>query len=286
MIKKISGYLLMVGMALTLTISCDKIDEPFSTKIEIDTSNNNTAKKRVLLEDYTGHTCVNCPGAAVIAHDLKTIYKDRLIIIAVHAGWFSNPTASGEFTNDFRTPEGTEWDTYFGISAVGNPNGMVDRKGLSETKHILSPSAWAEAVGTALNDPLQLNITIENDYNSSNRSLNTEVSIDFLATIDKNLKLIVAITEDGIIAPQKNNNEEIGTVPVISDYEHNHMLRAVINSTWGTQVATAGTSNPETLKKSFTYTLDEKLNAGNCSVVAFVYDNDTKEVLQVAQEEL
>jgi thiol-disulfide isomerase/thioredoxin len=42
--------------------------------------------RRVLLEDFTGHTCNNCPAAAVIAEGLQTFYgEDQLILVGVHA---------------------------------------------------------------------------------------------------------------------------------------------------------------------------------------------------------
>lgn len=286
MTKKISAYLSILAVLSFMTVSCDKIEGPYSETIKIDTTRHDSAIKRVLLEDYTGHTCVNCPDAAIIASDLKELYGDKLIVMAVHAGWFSNPTPTGDFADDFRTPEGTEWDTYFGISAVGNPNGMVNRKGFGSSEHILSPSAWAGAISAAVNEPLTVDLKIENVYTSSTRSLNTEVTVNFIEEVDKNLKLIVCITEDGIVAPQKNNNAETGPVPIIYDYVHNHMLRAVINGASGTEVATLGTPNSESVKKSFTNTLNSKLTPENCSVVAFVYDNDTKEVLQVSEKEL
>ncbi|MGE5317292.1 MAG: Omp28-related outer membrane protein, partial [Chloroflexota bacterium] len=141
-------------------------------------------------------------------------------------------------------------------------------------------------IASALNDPLLLDIVINNTYTTSSRSLTTNISIKFMEEVDRNLKLVVVLTEDGIIAPQKNNNAETGPVPIIFDYVHNHMLRAVINGTWGNEISTSGNPISGTVEKSLTYTLDDKLIPENCTVVAFIYDVDTKEVLQVNQKEL
>lgn len=281
-------YLLRLSLSLAtagiLMMSCDKVEEPFTRKITIDTTTQEHQKK-VLLEDYTGHTCVNCPDAALIARNLKNNLGDRLVVIAVHAGWFANPTPTGDFTDDFRTETGNAWDATFGISNVGNPNGLVNRKNYP-SDHILSPAGWSGAVMDALDEPVLVDLRLENEYDTTTRQLATDVTVEFVQDIDKNLNLIVVITESGIIAPQKNNNPETGPTPIIYDYVHNDMLRASINSVWGTPVAAAGTANPVTLKKSFTHTLSQNYNAANCAVVAFVYDTDTKEVLQVVEKEL
>lgn len=262
--------------------ACDKIEEPFIKKITIDTTDTNQVIKRVLLEDYTGHNCVNCPKAAKIAHDLKETYGDRLIVLAIHAGGFANPTPGGDFTYDFRTAAGTEYDSYFGISNAGNPNGMVNRKGYPG-EHILSPSGWAGSISSALLETPLLDLAIVNQYNNATRALSVNVTTTFLADVDRNLKLIVVLTESGIVKPQRNNDVTVGPVPVIIDYVHSHALRGAISTTWGSAVASTGTSFPTSIVNPFSYNLNSEYVPANCSVVAFVCDDDTKEVLQVVE---
>ena len=220
-----SMAILLAG--IFLLVACDKIDEPF-TKKAASGGNDTTGgvTKRVLLEDYTGHTCVNCPKAAKIAQGLKTTYGDRLVVLAIHAGGFANPTSGGDFTYDFRTDAGTAWDSFFGISNVGNPNGLVNRKGYPGN-HILSPSAWGGAISTALAGEPELDLAISNQYNASTRQLSTEITTTFLSPLDISLHLVVVLTESGIVKPQRNNDATIGIVPVIPDYVHNHVLRGL-----------------------------------------------------------
>lgn len=258
-------------------ISCDKVDEPFTKKLEIDS----TITKTVLLEDYTGHQCVNCPEAGELSHNLKANFKENVVVIAVHAGWFAQPTPSGDFTADYRTEEGEEWNTTFGVSSY--PNGMVNRKGFSSGTNVLSIGAWSDAIITALHEPALLDLSINNEYNSASRELSVTVETEFLGNVNKNLKLVVVLTESGIVSPQKNNNAEIGATPVILNYVHDHMLRDCINGTWGTEIASAGTANEDLISKSFTYVIPANFVAENCDVVAFVYDTDTKEVIEAAE---
>lgn len=263
--------------------SCDKVDDPYYKQITIDTTTQQVQKK-VLLEDYTGHMCVNCPAAGNIAHNLSNTYGDRVVILAIHAGFFATPLP-GEFSADYRTACGNEWDTYFGISAAGNPNGMVNRKN-HPGNHILSPEAWSGAITEALDEPVTVDIKLKNTYTAAGRSLSTEAEVSFIEQTDKDLYLVLVLTESGIISPQKNNNSAVGPTPVIEDYEHNHVMRGAISDAWGTQIAAIGTANPAELTRTFNYTLPTHINAGNASVVAFIYDNETKEVLQAAEEKV
>lgn len=245
---------------------------------------NHNPVKNVLIEDYTGHTCVNCPGAAVIAHDLKHQYGSRVVVISVHAGFFAMPFGN-EFPNDFRTEAGTEWDNFFGIGAVGNPNGMVDRTGYS-SEHVLTPSAWAGKVNQQLTLEPMVDLQVINDYNEPDRKLCTHIQTMFLDDMDMSLKLCVVLIESGVVSPQKNNDPEIGPTPTIEDYEHEYMLRTAINSTWGVQVAEAGSpvSPDDDVVKSYKLILDDTWDESKCAVVAFVYNTDTYEVLQVVEE--
>ena len=280
-------------LVIFMFAACDKVSEPYRTKIITENTdtvacpvpefiNVTTYVKRVLLEDYTGHTCVNCPRAAVIARDLKEEHGDQIILMAVHAGDFAKPFASGNYTHDFRTPAGTEWDNYFGIGAVGNPNGMVNRR-KTEGTYVISPSDWGGAVNSMLEEEALLDIQVINDFTAGEKKLCTHIKTQFRQAINKNLKLIIAITEDSIVAPQKNNDPGVGTTPEILDYIHMHVLRGTLTTTWGVAIAATGSVYPESVIKSYRFEFDPKWIAVNCNVVAFVYDADTHEVLQAAE---
>ena len=146
---KIIKILSIIFGLVFLINSCDKVDPPYTTGFDCESGNQN-----VLIEDYTGHDCVNCPGAAVTAHDIKSNCEDRVIVIAVHAGYFAKPKAApSEYTYDFRTQAGNEWNDYFAI--IGNPNGMVNRQS-ENGNYVLGPGLWAEAAFKLLSQNSQL----------------------------------------------------------------------------------------------------------------------------------
>ena len=104
--------------------------------------------------------------------------------------------------------------------------------------------------------------------------------------LDISTKLVVVLAESGIIKPQRNNDITVGTTPIIFDYEHKHVLRDAITTTWGTPVENTGSTFPSPVTKSFTYTLKDEFIPANCDVIAFVYDDASYEILQAAEAEV
>ena len=90
--------------------------------------------QNVLIEDYTGHTCPNCPEAARELQAIHDIYGDQIIGMAIHVSKsFARPyhiSQAPQFQYDFRTQWGDAWDDFFGISLAGLPRGMINRVGV------------------------------------------------------------------------------------------------------------------------------------------------------------
>src|ERR1700752_3840934 len=90
---KIKKYIYTVLIFLTVILiqSCDYIANPYE-KIVVNTTDSTVHERRVLVEDYTGHKCTACPQAAIVANQLKQTYGEKVVVIAVHAGFFATPT--------------------------------------------------------------------------------------------------------------------------------------------------------------------------------------------------
>ncbi len=277
---KIRNIIIVLILTAFIVNSCDKVTPPY-----VESRDYCNGNKKVLVEDYTGHGCVNCPGAAVLAHKLKEDFCNRIVIISVHAGFFAQPDFEGNplFAADFTTEAGNTWDTFFGNSSMGNPNGLIDRvKGANG--YVLFPSVWGETIDPLLAQPALALLTIANDFNTETQTLTTTVKTNFQTELSGDYKLIVCITQDNIIAPQKNNDPEIGPTPIDENYVFNHTLRKAINGVWGETLNSSGSVNTgSTYEKTYTQIFAEDWIPKDCHVVAFVYKNDTKEVLQVEE---
>ena len=74
-------YFTLLSAILIIT-SCDIVEGPYLTDeaiTPIDTTTNSYVKK-VLVEDFTGHLCPNCPDAARELDAIHGIYGDQLMM--------------------------------------------------------------------------------------------------------------------------------------------------------------------------------------------------------------
>lgn len=272
-------FLLPVILVITQQ-SCDIVEEPYL--VPTDTLSNgggggDETVRKILLEDYTGHKCPNCPEAAEEAHNLKLLYGEQLVLLTVHAGSFAEVDASGDFTYDFRTVPGVETHDHYGFFYY--PAGLVNRTPYKGST-ILGTAKWQGAIEELISMPQQANITLSAEYNSGTGKLDVTAETEFLEDLSGTFYIVIYLTESKIIKPQQS---ESGIIP---DYEHNHVLRASLNSTWGDLVGGNGAgSTGEKFTNQYSITLHQDWVPENCGLVAFVYNNDspTREVIQAEE---
>ncbi len=270
--------------------SCDIIEEPFITvqdevsdsceSFSFSTEPNNSPIRKILLEDYTGHTCGNCPRAAEKAYELQEIYGDQLVIISVHAGFFSNTNTS--YPSDFTSNTGDTWDNLFGNSNAGNPNGMVNRMNYPNG-HILQFNEWQQNIQIELLKPVSVDLEIITSYNQSNDLICVDVQTKILSSLEDDLSLTVLIIEDKIISKQTDYQTEEGYV---EEYEQNHVLRKGLNSPWGESISQEVNQEGDYLINRYSTEKDPSWDIENISVVAFVSNSNSYEVLQAAVSHL
>jgi len=276
--KKFINYIIAIIIPIAF-FSCDKIDGPYLRKV--DTGNVNTTSKKILLEDFTGHYCPNCPAAHEVAADLKNQYGKSLIIVSIHAGQLANPSSSGNYSTDFRTVAGNE--LYSNFQVPYDPIGMINRKAINGNV-LVDYNNWGSNIAQMIQDVAIATIKIENTYTSSTKQLSVKVESKFLETDDINYKLCVYLTEDSIVAYQKHQNTATGLPEDIPNYVHRYVLRDAINGTFGDLIS----EDLLEINKTYTttlapYTLKPEWVAQHCSVVAFIYNENTKEVIQVEE---
>lgn len=285
--KVIKSFSLLIASSVMIFFSCTKLDSPYvktqyqhikDTTMSWDTI---TAVRKVLLEDYTGHKCVNCPEAALTAKSLESQYDGRLLVLAVHAGFYSVP-GSDEYALDLRTAAGNEWNTEFSFSSY--PNGLVNRK-VFESSRILSPGKWAGSVSQLIDAPPEAAMMIMNTYDQGTRKVNTTIYNKFIDERPGQYTLTVCLVEDSIIGAQKNNNTNIGPVPDWFDYVFNEVLRGAVNGTYGEDLA----SDPDpllTYLARYEVMLGEGMDEKNCWILAFISDKTTREIIQAERKKV
>ena len=268
--------ILLTVVLVSFITACDVVEPPYVKYNPVD------AKTKLLLEDYTGHDCVNCPSAALKAHDLKEEYEDDLVIIAVHAGWFARPIPQEpSLASDFRCDAGEAWYDFF--KAFANPVGMVNRIESSPGDYLIDWEEWELAVKHELQKEPEAGLTIENTFDESTRKLETTITTQFITAQTDQFNLIVCVTQDSIIDGQKNNNSDIGPA-LIEDYVFMHMLRGSLNGDWGKLLTDDDPVKVgQDYTKTISYTFPEEWIEKDCHVVAFIYSAQTLTILQVEE---
>jgi hypothetical protein len=235
-------------------------------------------EQNILIEDYTGHLCGNCPPAAEKITELKDLYGDRLLSMAVHSGSFAI-TQIPPYTYDFRTPEGNELDAYFGVSNAGNPNGMINRITYAGGK-IASWGSWAGHVSDIVvqNKFPDAGIKIENTYTAADTTLKIKVKTCFLNDLPGTYKMCVYLLEDSVQNWQKWYFHVPEDIP---DYWHHHVLRGSANGTWGDLLTPS--TRESIIEKNYSMPVKNEYRAAYCKVLVFIYDDATKEILQAKE---
>ena len=280
--KKIINYTSIVLILLSISISCDyvkSVKDPNADKIE--------GNRKVLIEDYTGHKCGNCPPAATTLKNLEKKYPGKVVPLAIHADYYAVTNAT--YPTDFRTPTGNSYYGQFGIS--GNPIGLVNRVGYVSGGILKAYTTWETELVQMLNTTAKFEIKIKNSFVSASNNLSTKITVKSLATNTGNYKLVVLLSEDSIIAEQLDYSMPPGN-QFIPNYEFNHVLRGAINSTWGDAIFGIGAVANDSIVKSYNnYSINSSYKAAKCHVIAYVYDANPNsptyyEVLQVEEEKV
>lgn len=280
--KKLSSIIatafLMFGFA-----SCDVIEEPYKKDNNSggngggEEPNPGVVVKHVLLEDYTGVACVNCPTAGQLALDIQERYNHQVIVLGVHAGSMTSLPPTMPTYIDFTTPEGTEWYTNLGLDV--NPIGTINRKLNGSTYGYNSPD-WEDKVASTLQEEALLEMTPAVEYDNATRELSVEITSRFLAELPDTYSLTVCIMEDSIVAAQLTQQGPV------SDYIHRHVFRTTMNGAWGEDINTTAIAPEDEIVKSYTTTLNEAYNADQCYIIAYVSNSNTKEILQVVEKKI
>ena len=255
----------MVLFALAALSACDEVDEA-DRFVQLPTIE---SKRNVLIEEFTGQMCTNCPDAHRGLAALTEQYGEQLISVSIHAGVLSLAEDNGTAFVGLKNDEGQEYANRWGdLDKVGYPCAVFDRS--SEVSLFVS-GKWPELIRTELEKPTSLSINLEAHYN--NDSTQMEITALMLPETDANAKLQLWVTESNLIAMQIDNGA------LKTDYVHNHVFRSSANGTWGEDIALK--SN---IYSTATATVDVKKNwnVRNLAVVAFVY-NDKEGVMQAAE---
>ncbi len=299
--------------------SCDKVKNPY-----VQTNNSSagcpnpvfvshTVMQKVLIEDYTGHRCIQCPPAGTTLENIRDSFPQQVIGIGIHANYWAEPSPcmnqpSGVPTYAYEHYLGcTAAENYFtAFNFQSNPNGMVNRVYVSGSQ-VVGYSQWYSIADTLVKKTPSADINIFTNYDAASHKLCVSCRTIFLKPMSGTFNLSVLFVEDSVIDWQSfpgNVND--------STYIFRSVLRDDINGAgtgFGEQIAKGNIAANDTLVKSYSYVvpagysvnsplctgkptvLASPCNYTHCYMLAFIFDGDAvsptyRQIVQVEMKKI
>ncbi|GHT35229.1 hypothetical protein FACS189434_12740 [Bacteroidia bacterium] len=242
---------------LALFSACDNTSEDERQTVEI------SAKHTVLLEEYAGQYCRYCPRAANYVSQLKSVLKERLIVVTIHVGSLAS--------DSLRSSAGEMYFRRFGGAYL--PSGTIDRAAISGEIINDDDSQWGYYVKKRAEqqDLPDVELQLESSFNAADSTISVYAVTSGTAS-GFTPRLQLYLTESHITGFQYTESG------IEQNYEHNHILRDALNGTWGEEVELNKEYN-----RTFSVLKGKSWNKDNLSIVGFIYNADTDEVLYATE---
>ncbi|HQW26860.1 MAG TPA: Omp28-related outer membrane protein [Saprospiraceae bacterium] len=244
---------LSLCLVLTGCFEEQKVIEPFVP----------SGNRVVLLEEFTGKGCTNCPKGSRELENLLIQFPNNLVAVSLHAGFFANPQFFPLGTYDLRTDEGEFLIDYLS-QPIGYPSGVVNRVPVNGDMQ-LGLNQWASAISSAIQVPPAIELSIVRTFDPLTRQVVVTVNGIGKEVLEGEIRLSIMLTESGIIDAQ-DDLEAGGIVP---DYVHKHVLRDMLTPSTGANILN-GISVGQTFSQTYTKTLEDIWVADDMEIIAFV----------------
>lgn len=206
--------------------------------------------RKILMEEYTGTWCPNCPDGHDTIKKILTTYPNRVVAVGMH-------------NNDAYTiPYEQAMESAMQVS--GFPRATIDRDSFPGANYFaMSRWFWTNAVADRLNVTSPVEIKITPTYNKATRQLTAKVDYTFKSAVNYETRLTCVLLEDSIIAAQSGSSNP--------NYEHKDVCRHLLSSdNWGDANHPSSVSVNQSFSKTYTYTLPAAWNDRQITVVAFI----------------
>jgi len=229
-----------------------------SNKIIITATLPSSFSKKAVVEDFTGTWCGWCPRLSYAA-SLVEEQTDKVFVVGVHN--------RDQMANSFGSALEQEY------IITGFPTAYIDRANKWQGNQPFN----IEQVLNAAEGTVNVGLAIESSLTGS--VLDFKVYQGFLENMT-DVKLVVFVLEDGILAAQSNNTSYYEGARPIVDFEHNGVLRYAATDVMGDPT----TSTAGVHEKSYSVDLSsyDVLVPENTGVLAMLVD-DSGRVLYNAQ---
>lgn len=253
--------------------------------------------QRVVLEEYTGSSCGNCPLGIVAIENLERIYGDRFIPLTLRC--YGGDILGG--------PEAQRYSNFLGLMAA--PTGRINRS------DIIAPMAsegdnyfftaegiegeaptWLDQVQTEMSNGTVAQIDIQPSYNAATGNVSATCTVRSAINLSaQSISLLGVISENNLVTYQENyrytttdsNLGEWGAGGIYgSQLVYPYVTNDVVRGCYGTTFNGTGGLIPTDLKAGEDYkaTISGALPANvtdpdNCFFTVMMIDGNTNRII-------
>jgi hypothetical protein len=226
------------------------------------------AKKRVLIESFTGTWCGPCGVYGKPAtEEILTTYAGDVYVAEIHAG-------SGD---PFNIPEYNILAGAFGITGI--PGGLLNREPVNvngQVQFSVYPTSWKQVVPSILASENVVDVNLFYSINQSTRQLSATIEATFLKAVSMTggeLRFNVYICESNIVGYQNGQG---------NDYNHKHVCRKMLGGAWGTSgIIPSSVSAGAKYTYTYTFTLDPSWKINDLEFYGTVAEYHASDASQV-----
>jgi hypothetical protein len=217
----------------------------------------------VLLEEFTGKGCTNCPKGSREIDNLLLQYPDNLIAVSIHAGFFADPQFFPLGVYDLRADQSAFLYEYLGPN-FGYPAGVVNRKYFGPDLQI-GLQQWASAISSEIQEAPSIEVEIQHTYNEATRELSITASGIGKVVESGEVRLSIMLTESGIVDAQ----DDVEAGGIVEDYVHKHVLRNMLTPAAG-ETLFQDIAVGKTFSKDYSTTINSGWVAESIEIIAFI----------------
>lgn len=237
---------ILIAMLFLMLMACDlKAQNIVST---------NSQSRNVLIEEFTGINCPNCPDGHKVANSITDYYPDKVWAVNIHAGHYA-PT----YYPNFNTEDGTA--IYGGFNITGFPQAVINRT----TENGVSRTDWSSHTTLQMEQTAECNVGGQVIIDHQARTATITVEVYYTANSAENTNYLnVIMLQNNILAYQSGMSANPDQV-VNGQYRHMHIFRDAITPAWGDAISptTAGTL----VTKTYTYNIPQTIGNNGVDVV-------------------
>jgi len=225
--------------------------------------------KRVLIEDYTGTWCGNCPR---VSFAIEKVFEQtsNAVAVGIHRS-SSNPADANYDPYNF---DSSELEAILNMS--GYPKALLNRM----TRWLpLEQNNVTQVINFTQGANPKLGIAM--DVAIVNQNLQIDVRTQFSQNFS-DLRLVVYVLENGLIYDQENYTNFFGGTNPIPNFVHDHVLKACLTPLMGETIPSNSSQVGQTFTRNFDVPLPANIsNTSKIEVVAFITNGSDHKALNV-----